>query len=210
MDVAQLVLDYLRVFLSGPVIAGAFGVTFLFLFRSEIGDLVNRIIRIRGPGGSEVVASQQAKKREEIVARADPPQLEHPVTLPKDITLTAEQREPVLQLIGSERANAALWEYRYLNVYLARGTQAVLDWLGKTDGPISLRFIDSHLQTFIPDARERDAINAALQKHHLINVAGDFVKITPKGREYLEWRGPLPPVAPIPNPSSGPPGAQIG
>jgi len=95
-------------------------------------------------------------------------------------------------LLQSERANAFLWEYRYLNLFLARSTQLVLDWLGTLQQPISVNLLDSHLQAYIVDAQERVAILTALQNHHLILIQNNLVQITPKGREYLQWRGPLP------------------
>jgi hypothetical protein len=113
------------------------------------------------------------------------------VSLPEHVTLTPDQAQEVMRLIQSERAAATLWEYRYLNFFLARSTQLVLDWIGSLDPPTSLRFLDAQLQASVPDANERTAIFAALQNHRLIEVSGDAVRVNPKGKEYLEWRGPL-------------------
>ncbi len=205
MEIAQLVLEYLKVILSAPVMGGAVAITFLCLFRGEINALIGRIARIRFPGG-ELFASQQERTQAEIAPREQPPAPPQgqQVQLPPSVTLTPEQAQQVVGLIQSERAHAALWEYRYLNFFLARSTQLVLDWLGTLQQPISVNLLDSYLQAFIVDAQERLAILTALQNPHLIMIANNLVQITPKGREYLQWRGPLP-ATQLPNPGFQPP-----
>lgn len=205
LDIARLVLDYLRVVLSAPVISGAVAVTVLCLFRGELRSLIGRIGHIRFPGG-ELFASQQQRARAELIAsdqQPTPPEAQE-VQLPSNVTLTPEQTRQVAGLLQSERANALLWEYRYLNFFLARSTQLVLDWIATLSQPISVSLVDSHLQAFILDAQERFAILAALQNHHLVTITNNLVRITPKGREYLQWRGPLP-MAPLPNAGLQPP-----
>lgn len=195
MSRAQIVLEYVRVILAWPAVVAIVALTFVVLFRAQIGDLIGRIFKIKFPGG-ELFASQQQKSKEEIAPKTVPPDVP-PAELPQDITLTPDQRQQMVQVLQSERANAALWEYRYLNYYLARSTQTVLDWFATLPQPIGLNLVDSHLQTFIPSAGERGAILTALQNHHLIQRTGDLLAITPKGREYLQWRGPLlPPSGP--------------
>ncbi len=102
----------------------------------------------------------------------------------------------MVHLIQSERANAALWEYRYLNQFLVRSTQLVLDWIAGLPNGISTAFFDSQLQAHISLANERFAILNALQRHHLISVRDGLIQVTDKGREYLSWRGPMPPIPP--------------
>jgi hypothetical protein len=98
-------------------------------------------------------------------------------------------------MIQSARATAYLWEYRFLNRFLVRHTQGVLDWLA-TRAPMLMHQIDAELIPFIQSSEERNAIIRALSNHHLITVGADgLVEVTPKGHEYREWRGPLPPVA---------------
>lgn len=192
-EVVSVVLEYLKVLLSAPVVAGTIAIVCLGLFRGEIRSLIARVGRIRFPGG-EVFASQQERTQADLAPREDPPavpQGQQP-QLPATITLTPQQAQQIGHLLQSERANAFLWEYRYLNLFLARSTQLVLDWLGTLQQPISVNLVDSHLQAFIVDAQERVAILTALQTHHLILIANNLVQVTPKGREYLQWRGPLP------------------
>lgn len=197
-DIVNVVLEYLKVLLSAPVIAGSVALACLCLFRGEIRTLIARVGRIRFPGG-ELFASQQERTQADIAPKEQPPAVPQGqrVQLPPTVALTPEQTQQLASFIQSERANALLWEYRYLNRFLARSTQLVLDWLGTLQQPISVNLIDSHLQAYIVDAQERVAILTALQNHHLITIANNLVQVTPKGREYLQWRGPLPttPVA---------------
>ena len=188
-----MVLEYFKVLLSGPPIAGTITILCLCLFRGEIRSLIARVGRIRFPGG-EVFTSQQECSQADIAPKEqlpDVPRGEQP-QLPATITLTPEEAEQIGHLLQSERANAYLWEYRYLNLFLARSTQLVLDWLGTLRQPMSVSLIDSYLQTFVVDAHERAAILTALESHHLIFITpAKLIEISPKGREYLEWRGPL-------------------
>ena len=47
----QIVLEYLRVFLSSQVVVGVVAIIFTCLFRKQIGYLIARIATIRVPGG---------------------------------------------------------------------------------------------------------------------------------------------------------------
>ena len=46
-----------------------------------------------------------------------------------DVQPTAEQQEALKKVFQAERAAARLWEYRYLNQFLAVSSQLVLDWV---------------------------------------------------------------------------------
>ena len=88
-----------------------------------------------------------------------------------------------------------MWEYRYLNYYLVPATQRVLEWLASLNTRTSYSFFDTLWMPAIPSAEERRAIINALETHHLIQFQGELIEVTPKGREYIQWRGPLPPPA---------------
>ena len=79
---------------------------------------------------------------------------------------------------------------------MVRKTQLVLDWIAELKQPTAYGFYDSFWMLVIPNANERKIILDVLQAHHLvqINNAG-LIGITEKGREYIEWRGPLPNIS---------------
>ncbi|MEP5765543.1 MAG: hypothetical protein ABJ308_13170 [Halieaceae bacterium] len=191
MGIAEIVLEYLKVFLTAPVLFSIVALVFLSLFLSEIRSLINRIAKIKIPGGGEVSTPQSNSIKDED-EKPIPQVGEQTVTgLPPGLTPT--QSQAVEQLVRSHIATSYLWEYRYLNHFLQRGTQEALDWLIGLPHPTTYAHYDSFWLPLIPPANERHAIISALQMHHLIVHEGnDVITVTPKGLEYQEWRGVLP------------------
>jgi hypothetical protein len=68
-------------------------------------------------------------------------------------------------------------------------TQHVLDWFASITAPVSLSLFDTLWLPTIPAAKERKAILDALEKHYLIAIVNELISVTPKGHEYIEWRG---------------------
>ena len=197
VEIARLVLEYLKVALSPQTLAAAVAIVFFLAFKDDIKALMRRIAKIRFPGGSELSTSQAERASENVVtAHANPPvPPAEQVSLPQNLSLTPEQVEGIRQLFEAERAKAYLWEYRYLTYFLAPNTQRVLDWLASMQTRTSVSLFDTLWLPAIPSAEERTAIITALQAHHLIQLIGELIDVTPKGREYIQWRGPLPPIA---------------
>ncbi len=142
--------------------------------------------------GAEVETSQSERQKSED--KVDQKQLQVPqsyqVGLPSD--LTPEQRASIEEILKAEKGTSYLWEYRYLNYFLVYNTQAVLDWLIGLNQATIYRHFDGTWAPHIPSANERAAIINALQTHHLIQVNGEAIQVTEKGREYQQWRGILP------------------
>jgi len=196
MELAEIILEYLKVFLSTPVILGIVALVFFLLFKQNIKALIDRINKLTLPGGSEISTPQLERASEEITVKGAPPEPED-VSLPQGLNLTQEQLQNVVSILENERTRGALWEYRYLNYFFVRHTQEVLDWLGTVNDTTPSLF-DSLWMATISSAGERNAVVGALQTHRLIEIDGDLIKITPKGRQYLKWRGALPPIEPRP------------
>ncbi|MEX1231225.1 MAG: hypothetical protein WEB58_13350 [Planctomycetaceae bacterium] len=196
MEITKLVLEFLKVLLSAPVIAGTVAVVFITVFRSDIGALMGRVARIRFPGG-ELSTSQAERSGEAPPTEAAPPKVPpgEEVPLPQNIALMPEQVTQLAEIFRAERARAYLWEYRYLNYFLVPLTQRVLDWLASLKDRMTYTLYDSFLTQAVPRAEERKAVIDALAAHHLIQLNGDIIEVTPKGREYVQWRGPLPSIA---------------
>ncbi len=202
MDTAKLVLEYFEVILSAPVLFSIVAILFILVFREDLKALILRVAKIKLPGGTELSTPQSSQLASEEDRPAPEPSVneEYPIAgLPAD--LTSQQRVVVEQLIRSHIATAYVWEYRYLNYFLARGTQHVLDWLISLSSPITFAHFESVWIPLIPSVNERQSIITALQAHHLIQQeSSGLISVTPKGREYAQWRGSLP--AP-PNSSAG-------
>ena len=86
-------------------------------------------------------------------------------------------------------------------------TKGVLTWLVSMGSVTSTQY-DSSLPA-VP-AHERKAIIDALTAHLLIQVKGDLIEVTPKGREYIKLSGPLLPIPGVPGTTGDVPGATPG
>ena len=188
MEIATFVLEYLRVLLTAPLLFSIVAVVFIFTFTEDIKALLLRVAKIRLPGGAEVDTPQSSR----IVEEEPRPPLETGGIPIQGIPpgLTPDQEQAIAQLVRAQIATAYLWEYRYLNYFLARGTQVALDWFVGLPQPTTYAHYASSFLPIVPSARERQAIVNALEMHHFItyDVASNLITVTPKGRE-------VPPVA---------------
>lgn len=197
MEIAKLVAGFLKILLSAQVVVGAVAVIFFLTFKTELRGLLRRTATIKLPGGTELSTSQIERSSEELPAKGEKPEslasaASETPSLPNNLTLSPEQFQKLEEAFAAERARAALWEYRYLNFFLARSSQRVLDWLASLAARTTLSTFDAVWLPVFPNAQERQAIITALQAHYLIVLTGEMIEVTPKGREYLQWRGPLP------------------
>ena len=183
MAVAQIVLDYLKVLLAGPVIGGAIALTFIIYFREQVGGLIARVATIRFPGGELSAPQLPGTPATAPVNLPEIPPGDEPA-LPPAIADTAELQER----FNAERARAYLWEYRYLNLFLVARTQRVLEWFATLPVRTTYAMYDTLWTTAIPDPSQRGTVISVLEAHYLIQRHDDLLEITPKGREYLEWR----------------------
>lgn len=199
MSKAELILEYARVLLSGAPIVGILVAVFLIVFRNDLRALMRRVATIRFPGGelstTQAERASAATTEPEAAPPAPPPE---PGTLPDSLSLSPDDQQRLREFLEAERARAALWEYRYLNLFLVPHTQRVLDWLANLQQRTTAQMYDSFWMPLIPDSNERAAILDALRSHHLIQLQGLMIEVTPKGKEYVKSRGPLPQSRPAP------------
>ncbi len=186
-------MEFLKIILSGQVVWGGVVVFAVLLLRKELKKLIGGIAGIRFLGGEVYTSSQAEKTKEEAKEPTEKPTIPSSESLPvpRGINLPPEQMETIRQLLSAERVNARLWEYRFLNYYLVFGTQRVLDWLASRIDAPTVALYDNFFGQWIASAAERQAILSALQRHYLVED-GPLLRVTPKGREYIAWRGPLP------------------
>lgn len=204
MDVANMILEYLKVFLSTQMVFGAVGITAIIIFKTEVKSLFNRLAFFKW-GAAELSAPQPTSSLSiDTRAAIDKQPDANPVELPADIEESTEDAKKLKQAMLAERERAQLWEYRYLNYFLVASTQHVLDWLCSLPNQTTFTTYDAMWQVTIPTAEGRKNVIRALEEHNLIVLQGDLIEVTPKGREYIQWRGPMPPAQFIPaglNPS---------
>lgn len=177
-----LILEYLKVLLSVQMVSCIIIIVFLSIYHVEVKGILNRIIKL--PGGVELSTPQSEKVKTENPMTdkvSSEPQSSAPPIPAHDETFK--------KLYDAERARAYFWEYSYLNYFLVAATQRTLDYLASLTAPISVALYDSLLTPLVSEAVERKAILSALERHILVTIENDLINVTPKGREYIEWRG---------------------
>jgi len=194
-NVVKWILEYLKVLLTAPTLFSVVAVICIFQFKEELQALLNRVANIKLPGGAEVSTPQSIRSTEET--KPVPTSItddNYQVTgLPSD--LSKSQKKDIEKIIRSHVTNSYLWEYRYLNYFFVRSTQVLLDWLISLQEPTTYKYYDSFWLPLIPSAKERRAMIEVLEAHYLIEINGSgMILVTPKGKEYHEWRGELPPA----------------
>jgi hypothetical protein len=166
--------------------------TIVSLFREDLKALFLRVAKIRFPGGAEVSTSQTERQERESSAKRDAGSISVDSQADLPPQLTPQQKEDVLSLLRAEQATSRVWEYRFLNYFFVIQTQRILDWLSLLPQPVSYSFYDTQWLPIVPDANERSTIINVLQSHHLLQIDNQYITVTEKGREYQQWRGPLP------------------
>ena len=193
MNEAELALGYLRVLLSAPPMTVLGVLVLAWVFSSDLKAIMSRIATFKFPGGEISTISQGIDHTEKTGPEEPPPDL-------PEGHISLEQQELVRSFIQAQQTTSRLWEYRYLNSHFVRDTQLVLDWLASLQDYPSIEMFHALWLPAIPIAKSRENIILALQNHYLITVRDEvMIEITDKGREYLQWRGPLPP---FPSPKS--------
>ena len=203
MELANIVLEYLKVILSIQMVVGAVVAIFFVSFKAEIRSLFSRIASIKW-GLAELSTPQPPSEtlpKDEIISPSFDSKQEMP-TLPVGLTLSPDDKLRLEQSFLAERARAHLWEYRYLNYFFVPNTQRVLDWLASLQAPPTFTMYDAWWQATITSAEQRRIIINALESHNLVFYNGELIEVTPKGREYIQWRGPLMQPAPSSNPTT--------
>ena len=190
MECRELALEYAKLLLSGPPVFALTAVALIWYFNEEMRALLTRVARITLPGGAQIDTPQSKPpnpeekplKTEEVEASEVP------------TGLTPDQEAAFTEALNTQKITATLWEYRYLNYFLARGTQILLDWLIGSTQPITCTYYDSFFLPIVPSAHERQAMLGALESHRLIAVdrKSSLITVTAKGQDYHEWRGTLP------------------
>lgn len=172
-------LSFLKVLLSWPPLAAAIATYFLITYRAEIGDFLRRLRSFNlGPlaGQSERLVS--APETAALPQETPPPSV--------TAQLSPDDARRLEEWFNAEKAAARIWEYRYLNLFLAPTTQLVLDWLVKLNAETTMSAYEATFGVNLP-GHERLAILNALEFHVLIRTPGGVIQLTDKGREYASW-----------------------
>jgi hypothetical protein len=180
-------LEYVKVILAWPVMGPVTLVAVIFWFRSNLAALIDRTKGFKTPFGEFDTSQQQSLEKAEGHTSVTP-------TAPDDVDevrLNGAAVQELRQWFQAERAARYIWEYRYLNYFLAPASQWILDWLVGLQQSTMRSAYDAYWTSLIQNAGEREAILHALQMHYLIEIdgTGNVIKATEKGAEYAKWDG---------------------
>jgi hypothetical protein len=179
-------IEYWKLLLSPQAIIGIVVAGFVIYFRAELRYMLKNVRGFKFPG---IEFSTQQQKLEEQQQGANAPAPEkRPEPKLEELHLNAVQIDELRKYFEAERAAARIWEYRYLNYFLAPSTQTVLNWF-VTTGHTTYNAAEAIWMPLIQQAAEREAIYHVLQAHWLITISGAAMAITDKGREYATWEG---------------------
>ena len=195
-QIVESVLEFLLI-VRWPALALAA----LLVFRGTIKRLVSRITRLRTPVGVELDA--QAEREEEATStdartlRADArvfyeEMIRNMVDRLSAASATVEAiRGEAGKQIQSLVVQSAIWELRYLSLFLVPHTQELLRILnlgGRPFAPEEIRVLSSHMG--IPYPEEHEAVVRALQQHELLVLSAEGAySVSQKGRAFLSFVG---------------------
>jgi len=199
-------IELLKVLLSPHMVWAGVLIFFAFRFKNKFSHLLeaitNRIKHVKKykktKDGHEILFedAQLGKDNKSLPNVSDEPPKAVPEKIegsdwPEDSISNAEE---LRNEVKRERTNCYLWQYSYFNIFLARHTQHVLDWFVSHNSPQKLAEFHKYWEALILTEKERNMVVGALGDNFLVElVNGDQLQATPKGKEYQQWRGPLPP-----------------
>lgn len=183
MTNAELWLEYFQLAFSWPPIALTIALVFLYSFKENIANFIDRGEEVTTPiGGMKATPQPLPTEEKELPPIKD--------ELPASIS-EGEAKE-ILERLHEERQNTRLWQYRYLNKFLVQNTQHMLDAVRFADPGIQESLLKQALQQAGVGGDEFVAIMSALTTNDLVTTNNGLVEITTKGRDYLTWRGSMP------------------
>jgi hypothetical protein len=197
-------LKILELILTPHIVWGGILVFFAYRFKNSFSILIeslsDRVKNVKGykktKDGHEVLFSEAQSINEppaktEITSES-PNVISKPnnASWPEDLT---DDTDALRNEVKSERAKAYYWEYCYLNFFLVRHTQLVLDWLVSKNSKDTKPSFHNYWKEYIVSEQERENVLSALNGHSLVIFQQDEILVTPKGNDYYNWRGAMPP-----------------
>jgi hypothetical protein len=195
----------IELILSPHMVWGGIAVFFAYRFKASFSTLIDALSdRVKNvteykktKEGHELLfsGSQAFNENPSLPSVSDsPPEVK--IENGTNFVWPEDKTEDIAELRKSaklERVYAYLWEYRYLNYFLLRHTQMVLDWFISNDADTSMSGYHEYWKKYIVSEKERNDVLSALTNHALLAQKEESVYPTLKGKEYHQWRGPMPP-----------------
>lgn len=177
-------IEVVRIITSWQMVLLAIVVITYQKFEEPIKQLIPKLsVRANWKDFAITAESQRSAVR---IEEATPPTPEVDQSQPKAAEIPTQELQDAAT---SWRLAAYVWEYRYLNFFLKGNTQRALNILYTFSQPIPLSLASNLVAQYAPDPNEQKAVLDAMTAHHLVQIQGETISLTPKGREYVEFRG---------------------
>lgn len=201
MSINQIILEYLRVILSWPTIVLLLGIIFLFKFSHSIRGFLRKL-RFFKAGSFEF--SQQQSLQQEVEKKVEEKLEESGITLNQEQlkqiqetfeTLSKEKGDKEVRITQQEGVirywfeRAELFEFSYLNLYLAYNSKIALFWLMNPSTKDNFIYSFQLPPQIVNQIAEKEAIFNALLSTGLIEQDGFLFKISEKGKRFLKFLG---------------------
>jgi uncharacterized integral membrane protein len=189
---ADVLLRFLAIVASWPVVAGVVLIALFTSFRPEISTYM-KFAKVKY-GEFEVSAEQPQTPKAvlgavAIEANAVGSGGSAPVDEQDRVTPVAPDHSEIKAWLAAElekrELEATSWKNVFLDQFLVEGAKGALVWFHNfTAVPES--FYHAKLETFIPDPQKRSRILQTLLELALVCRSGDLLSITDGGTKYLE------------------------
>jgi hypothetical protein len=201
MGINQIILEYLRVILSWPLLTFILLIIFLFKFANSIKVFLENLRSLKA-GPFEF--SQQQKPPEEINKKIEDKLEESGITLTKE---QLKQIEETFETLSKEKQNkefqiskqgevirylaerAELYEFLYLNLYLVYNSKIALFWFVNPSTKDNFIYSFPLPPQIVNQTAEKEAIFTVLLSNGLIEQDGLLFKISEKGKRFLKFLG---------------------
>jgi len=201
MGINQIILEYLRVILSWPLLTFILLIIFLFKFANSIKVFLENLRSLKA-GPFEFI--QQQKPPEEINKKIEDKLEESGITLTKKQlkqieetfeTLSREKQNKEFQISKQEEVirylaeRAELYEFLYLNLYLVYNSKIALFWFVNSSTKDNFIYSFPLPPQIVNQTAEKEAIFTVLLSNGLIEQDGFLFKISEKGKRFLKFLG---------------------
>jgi len=201
MGINQIILEYLRVILSWPLLTFILLIIFLFKFANSIKVFLENLRSLKA-GPFEFI--QQQKPPEEINKKIEDKLEESGITLTKKQlkqieetfeTLSREKQNKEFQISKQEEVirylaeRAELYEFLYLNLYLVYNSKIALFWFVNSSTKDNFIYSFPLPPQIVNQTAEKEAIFTVLLSNGLIEQDEFLFKISEKGKRFLKFLG---------------------
>jgi hypothetical protein len=188
----DVLLRFLSVATSWPVVAGVILVAFFTSFRPEISSYM-KFAKVRY-GEFEVSADQSQTPTAALgLVAIETKQPNSGDTIPSDerapsaqaTTDNSELKAWLASELEKRELEAASWKNVFLDQFLVEGAKVALVWFQNFNA-VPESFYHAKLEKFIPDPQKRSFILRTLLELALVLRTGDLLSITGDGLKYVE------------------------